>query len=220
MEEMIKTLTRRSFAANRVRNLIAVLAIALTAVLFTSVTTIGMGTQESMTLTMQLQKGSRSDGDFRNMTAEQFEMLKDADFIESAGLRMPVNFLSNVNRHNIEFGVLDDIQADLTFCSPTHGRAPRTENEIVASDLALLDLGVDPEVGVEVTIEFTAHGQEYRFPMVVSGWYEAFNDQLSVMWAGTAFRDAHPDIFHFTYDQDRDMAGTYLSDFTAKSPST
>ena len=56
---------------------------------------------------MQLQKGSRSDGDFRNMTAEQFEMLKKADFVETAGLRMPVNFLSNTSRHNVEFDVLE-----------------------------------------------------------------------------------------------------------------
>lgn len=215
MEEMIKTLTRRSFAAGRMRNLIAVLAIALTAVLFTSVTTIGMGTIQSMTLTMQMQKGSRSDGEFRNMTAEQFEMLKEADFIESAGLRMPVNFLTNGNRYNIEFDVLDDIQADLTFCRPTHGQAPKAENEIAASDLALRDLGMEPEVGAEVIIEFTAHGRQYRLPMVVSGWYEAFNEQTSIMWAGTAFRDAHPDIFLFTYDQDREMAGIYQSDFTA-----
>ena len=46
MNEMLKTLSRRSFAANRLQNLIAVLAIALTAVLFTSVTTIGMGVME------------------------------------------------------------------------------------------------------------------------------------------------------------------------------
>lgn len=215
MEDLIKTLTWRSFSASRVRNLIAVLAIALTAVLFTSVITIGMGTNESMTLTMQMQKGSRSDGDFRNMTAEQFDMLQEADFIESAGLRMPVNFLSNTKRHNVEFDVLDDVQADLTFCSPTHGRTPASENEIVASDLALRELGVEPEIGAEVTIAFSAHGREYHLPMVVSGWYESVNDQLSIMWAGTSFRDANPDIFVFTYDQNRDMAGTYLSDFTA-----
>ena len=87
MNEMLKTLSRRSFAANRLQNLIAVLAIALTAVLFTSVTTIGMGVMESMTLTMQLQKGSRSDGDFRNMTAEQFEMLKKAWRPRACGCR-------------------------------------------------------------------------------------------------------------------------------------
>ena len=53
--------------------------------------------------------------------------------------------------------------------------------------------------------------------MVVSGWFEATNDQISMMWAGTAFRDAHPDIFEYTYDKDRDMTGTYYSDFIATS---
>ena len=46
--KIMKTLSRRSFLASRFRNLVAVLAIALTAVLFTSITTIGMGTMESM----------------------------------------------------------------------------------------------------------------------------------------------------------------------------
>ena len=217
MKEMLKTLIRRSFAASRERNLISVLAIALTAVMFTSVTTIGMGTSQSMTLTMQMQKGSRSDGDFRNMTEAQFQMLQEADFIESAGLRMPVSFLSNTKRHNIEFDVLDETQAELTFCSPTHGKVPVADNEIVASDLALRDLGAEPEVGEEVTVEFVAHGKEYCLTLVVSGWYEAINDQTSMMWAGTAFRDAHPDIFLFTYDQDGETAGTYQSDFTASN---
>ncbi len=217
MGEMLETLARRSFAASRIRNFIAVLAIALTAVLFTAVTTIGIGTEKSMTLTLQMQKGSRSDGDFRNMTAKQYEMLKEADFIKSAGLRMPVSFLSNTNRQTVEFDVLDEVQAELTFCSPTHGKAPAAANEIVASDQALWDLGAEPQIGAEVTIEFTAHGREYRLPMVVSGWYEAENDQISMMWAGTAFRGGHPDIFQFTYDQDREIAGTYCSDIIAVS---
>lgn len=217
MKEMLRTLARRSFATSRVRNLIAVLAIVLTAVLFTSVTTIGLGFMESLTLTMQIQKGSSSDGDFRNMTAEQFESLQQADFVDQAGLRMPVGFLSNTNRHNIEFDVVDQTQADLTFCSPSHGKMPEAANEIVTSDRALIDLGAEPEIGVEVTVEFTAHGQEYSLPMVVSGWYEATNEQTSMMIAGTAFLDEYPAIFEYTYDKDAEIAGTYWSDFTATS---
>ena len=138
MEDMLKTLTRRSFAASRVRNWIAVLAIALTAVLFTAITTIVLGTVESFTLTMQMQKMSRSDGEVRYMTAEQFQAMRQADFIQTAGLRMPVAYLANSVRHNIEFNVEDEIQAELTFCTPTHGRPPAAANEVVASDLALL----------------------------------------------------------------------------------
>ncbi len=217
MKNMLNVLAGRSFRASKMRNLIAVLAIMLTAILFTTVTTIGMGVMDSMTLTMQMLKGSRSDGDFRNMTAEQFAALEDANFIEEYGLRMPVGFLTNTSRHNIEFDVMDETQAELTFCAPSHGSIPQAENEIVTSDAALRDLGVEPEVGTAVTIAFTAHGQEYQMDMVVSGWFEAANEQVSMMWAGTAFRDAHPDIFKFTYNQDRDTAGTYYSDFIAVS---
>lgn len=218
MKLTLTLLARRSFAASRMRNLVAVLAIALTAILFTAVTTIGMGAMESMTLTMQMLKGSRADGDLRNMTAEQFAALENADFIASYGLRMPVGFLSNTTRHNIEFDVMDTTQADLTFCLPSHGSAPQAANEIVTSDAALRELGVEPQTGATVTIDFTAHGKEYRLEMVVSGWFEATNDQISMMWASTAFRDAHPDIFQFTYDRDGEMAGCYYSDFVATNP--
>ena len=217
MEDMLNILTRRSFAASRARNRMAVLAIALTAALFTAVAAIAVGTMESFTLTLQMQKLSRSDGDIRYMTAEQFEALEQADFIRTAGLRMPVAYLRNAVRHNIEFNVQDEIQAELTFCAPTHGRPPAAANEVAASDLALRDLGAEPEIGAEITIVFTAHGREYALPMVVSGWYEALGGQLSVMWAGTAFREAHPEIFRYTYHEDGDMAGTYFSDFTANS---
>ncbi len=214
---MLSVLAGRSFRASRMRNLIATSAIILTTILFTTVTTVGMGATGSITLTMQMLKGSRSDGDFHNMTAEQYAALEDADFIREYGLRMPVGFLEDTTRHNIEFDVLDPVQADLTFCMPVHGSVPKAENEIVTSDTALRDLGVEPEVGADVTISFTAHGREYQLDMVVSGWFEATSEQISMMWAGTAFRDAYPDIFEYTYDRDRDMAGTYYSDFIATS---
>ncbi len=217
MNEMLKTLARRSLAAGRARNLIAVLAIALSAALFTSVAAIAIGSMQSMTLAMQIQKGSKSDGDFRYMTAEQFETMKQADFIRTAGLRMPAAFLSNTRHHSIEFNVMDEAQAELSFCMPSHGRVPQASDEIAASDLALRDLGVEPETGAEVTIAFTAHGNTYQLPVTVSGWYEASSSQISIMWAGTAFRDAHPDIFEYTFRQDGEIAGTYWSDFLADS---
>lgn len=215
MEISLKTLAKRSFVANKVRNLAAVLAIMLTAVLFTTVTTIGKGTLDSLTLAQQMVKMSKADGDFRYMTEEQFNRLNETDFIRSYGLRMPVAFLTDTDRHNIEFDVMDKIQAELTFSNPSHGNSPVAANEVVVSDLALQELGVEAEVGVFVPVKFSVRGQTYTFLMRLSGWYEAINEQVSVMWAGTAFRDAHPEIFQYTYNEDREMAGTYFSDFTA-----
>lgn len=211
----LKTLAGRSFRTSKIRNLVAVLAVILTAVLFTTVTTIGIGATESLTLTQQMAKGSKSDGDFHYMTAEQFKQLENADFIQSYGLRMPVGFLTNITRHNIEFDVMDEIEAELTFCNPSHGTVPQAENEVVASDIALRELGVEPKVGAVVPIEFFVRNKKYTFNMVVAGWYKASNEQISMMWAGTAFREANPDIFQYTYETDRTTAGTYFSDFIA-----
>ena len=105
MKNMLSVLAGRSFRASRMRNLIATSAIILTPIMFTTVTTVGMGATGSITLTMQMLKGSRSDGDFHNMTAEQYAALEDADFIREYGLRMPVGFLEDTTRHNIEFEI-------------------------------------------------------------------------------------------------------------------
>lgn len=215
MGDMLKTLTRRSFAANRLRSLITALAIALVAMLFTSVTTIAMGSAESVKRIMQIQKMSISDGDFRYMDKEQFEAMRQSDLIEKAGLRMPVGYLTNTLRHNVEFNVQDEIQSELTFCMPTGGRVPKKADEIVVSDKALQELGAEPGDSPKISITFTAHGKEYTIPMKVCGWYEAINEQTSVAWACTAFRDAHPEIFRYTFREDGEMAGTYWSDIIA-----
>ena len=100
--KIMKTLSKRSFLASRFRNLVAVLAIALTAVLFTSVTTIALGTMESMQMTQQIMKMSKADADIRNLTEEQYEKLKESGIASELGLRMPIGFLTNTVRHEIE----------------------------------------------------------------------------------------------------------------------
>ena len=211
--KIMKTLSRRSFLASRFRNLVAVLAIALTAVLFTSITTIGMGTMESMKMTQQIQKMSKADVDIRNLTEVQYEKLKESGIASELGLRMPIGFLTNTVRHEIELDLENSVQRELTFCQPTHGVEPVKANEIVASDRALEELGAKPEVGAEVIIEFTVHGRDYQLPMVVSGWYESSHDELSIMTVSEAFREEHPEIFEYTYREDAELAGTYWADF-------
>ena len=58
---IIKKLANRSFRSNRMRNVIAVIAIALTTFLFTSVLTIGMGTKGTLEYSMAKMMGSSAD---------------------------------------------------------------------------------------------------------------------------------------------------------------
>ena len=151
---VIKRLSKRYFKKNRVRNIAAILAILLTAFLFTSITSLAFSMVSSIQLSQQMLKGSKADGDIRYMTEEQYEQLISSDFVEQAGCRRVIGFATNSPGHSVEIDYADAIQQELTFCVPTHGDAPQAANEISTSDLALEALGVEAEIGAQVPVEF------------------------------------------------------------------
>lgn len=214
--EVIKRLSKRYFKNNRVRNLAAILAIMLTAFLFTSITSLIFSMSSSIQLSMQMQKGSKADGDIRYLTEEQYEELKNSDFIKAAGCRRFVGFASNASGHMVEINYADSVQQELTFCTPTHGKAPKAANEIATTDRALEALGVKAKVGETVPVEFTLRGETYQYEMVVSGWWEATNDTGSLMIVSEQFVKDNPDIFINTYAKDREITGTYMADVVLK----
>ena len=214
--EVIKRLSKRYFKKNRIRNLAAILAIMLTAFLFTSITSLVFSMSSSIQLSMQMQKGSKADGDIRYLTEEQYQELQNSDFIKEAGCRRFVGFASNASGHMVEINYADPVQQELTFCNPTHGKAPKKANEIATTDQALEALGVKAKVGETVPVEFTLRGKTYQYEMVVSGWWEAANDTGSLLIVSEQFVKDNPEIFVNTYAEDREIAGTYMADVVLK----
>ncbi len=210
-------LAKKDFLKNRTRNIVAVLAMILTTVLFATLITTGVGAYESVQLTLQKQKGSKADADIRYMTEEQFEKLSKDERVDFVGLRRPIGFLSNAKTHNIELDYMDSIEQELTFSVPTLGCAPTKENEIATTDRALESLGIKPKVGAEVEIEFELRNQIHQYKMVVSGIWEAPNSQTSLMLVSDKFMQENEEIFPYTFDKDRQYAGTYFSDIALKN---
>ena len=210
-------LAKKDFLKNRTRNIVAVLAMILTTVLFATLITTGVGAYESVQLTFQKQKGSKADADIRYMTEEQFEKLSKDERVDFVGLRRPIGFLSNAKTHNIELDYMDSIEQELTFSVPTLGCAPTKENEIATTDRALESLGIKPKVGAEVEIEFELRNQIHQYKMVVSGIWEAPNSQTSLMLVSDKFMQENEEIFPYTFDKDRQYAGTYFSDIALKN---
>ena len=185
--EVITKLSKRYFKKNKVRNLAALLAIILTAFLFTSITSLAFNMASSIQLSLQMQKGSKADGTLGYMTEEQYEQLVNSDFVEQAGHRRIIGYASNTSSHSIEINYADSVQQELTFCVPTHGAAPEKANEIATTDLALKALGVEPKIGAAVPLEFELRGKTYHYDMVLSGWWEASNDSVSVATVSEQF---------------------------------
>ena len=65
---VIRRLSEKSYRANRARNRIAILAIALTAMLFSTIFTIGVGTMQSFQRETMRQSGGDCHGIFKNLS--------------------------------------------------------------------------------------------------------------------------------------------------------
>ena len=163
-----------------------------------------------------MQKGSKADGTLGYMTEEQFQQLVDSDFVEIAGHRRVVGYASNAQGHSVEINYADDIQQELTFCKPTHGKSPQKSNEIATTELALKALGVRPEIGASVPLEIELRGKIYHYDMVLSGWWEASNDSLSVAIISEQFLEENKELLKNTYAVDHEIAGVTFSDVVLK----
>ena len=212
----VSRLAKQYFKKNKGRNVAASLAIMLTAFLSSSVISLAFNMVSSMQLSMQMQKGSKADGTLGYMTEEEFEQLVNSDFVEKAGHRRVIGYADNAVGHSVELDYTDEVQQELTFCTPTHGEPPKKANEIATTQLALKALGAKAEVGASVPLEFEIRGKKYHYDMVVSGWWEAGNDTISVAVVSDAFVKENPDVFLNTYRKDHEMAGTTFSEVVLK----
>ena len=171
----IRRLSLRTLLASRTRNLVAVLAIALTTVLFTSLFTIALSINEGIQQNNFRQAGGWAHGTFKYLTEEQFEDLKDDPLIDQWGLRRFVGMPTDVpfNKSHVEIGYSDANQAHWSYCDPVEGRLPREGTDEAATDTHVLELlGVKPELGAQFTVTFTVDGRETTQTFTLCGWWE------------------------------------------------
>ena len=87
-KKTITNLAAKSFRANKTRNVIAVIAIALTTILFTSIFTMGIGTVESLQQATMRQAGGDGHAVLKYMTQAQFDAVKDHSAIKEIAFDM------------------------------------------------------------------------------------------------------------------------------------
>ena len=171
----IRRLGWRSMKAARTRNLIAILAIALTTVLFTSLFTIAMSINDGFQQSNFRQVGGFSHGGFKYLTEEQFNELKDDPRIDQWGLRRFLGMPTEVpfNKSHVEVSYADANYAHWAFCDPIEGRLPEEGTDEAATDTAVLELlGIEPEIGAKFTLTFDVDGHTTTQTFTLSGWWE------------------------------------------------
>ena len=171
----IRRLSIESMKAVKGRNVIAMIAIALTAVLFTSLFTVTLSMNHAFQQANFRQAGGWNHGTFKYMTREQFDEMKTDSLIRQYGLRHFVGMPEDMPflKSHVEIGYSDANQAHWMYCDPVEGRLPGEGTNEAATDTRVLDLlGVEPVLGNTFTITFDVDGTTVTKTFVLSGWWD------------------------------------------------
>ncbi len=215
-KKIFKEMVHGNLKVHRKRNMLLVLAITLTTILFTSVLEIGFGGMQSIQETQLKLSGMKADAELRFLDKEQFQKIQNSDLFESVGGRVPIALMEGETKHSIEIDYLDRAGMEAYYLSLEEGKMPEDEKEVLLSEQALEDLGIKKEVGSHVPVSFTLRGQEYNFDMRLSGWYTC-GPKVDFMIVSEAFLEHNPEVAENTYDLDKEILGTYYASVCMKN---
>lgn len=182
----IRRLSFKSLWASRKRNIIAICAIALTTLMFTSLFTIMLSVNSSYEIYNFRQAGGYSDGIFKDLSREQADKIAAHKGVKASGERIVCGFsFSDVfGKVAAEVSYMDKNCTKWSYATPTTGKEPQKENEIAMDTTALRLLGVEPKLGTNVTITYQAgNGTDTGIPQtdsfILVGYWE-YDDLMPV----------------------------------------
>ena len=215
-KKIMKEMVQGNLKVHRKRNLLLVLAITLTTILFTSVLEIGFGGMQSIQETQLKFSGMKADAELRFLDKEQFQKVQNSDLFESVGGRVPIALMEGETKRPIEIDYLDKAGMEAYYLSLEEGKMPEDEKEVLLSEQALEELGIKKEVGSHVPVSFTLRGQEYNFDMRLSGWYKG-GPKVNFLIVSETFLEHNPEVSENTYDIDKEILGTYYASVCVKN---
>jgi putative ABC transport system permease protein len=169
----IRMLTARFLKAGKARNRIVIVAVALTAAMFTSVFTIGGNMLASIQDQTMRQVGTSAHGGLKYLTMEQYENFAESPRIKDISYDRLLAIAENdaLKKVQCEIRYAEDKKAQWAFSFPSAGKMPLSKNEIACNTIVLDALGVPHEIGADIPLEFTVGGRKYAETFTLSGYW-------------------------------------------------
>ncbi|WMJ89982.1 ABC transporter permease [Anaerocolumna sp. MB42-C2] len=173
-KEIIRRLSRNSLKNNRMRNLFAIVAIALTSLLFTSLFTLGSGMVQITEEQTMRQIGTKAHGGFKAVTQAEYETLVADPLVKDYGYDIFIGIARNkkLAKRQTEIRYMQPYNLKFGFMKLKEGALPEEENEVVLDTIVLDLLQIPHKVGEEVRLQFDFLGKEYDKKFILSGWYQ------------------------------------------------
>ncbi len=158
----IRRLSYKQLMAAKTRNAIAVFAIALTTLLFTSLFTISLSINSSFEEYQFRQAGGYCHGTFKDVDDEKFKALSRHRKVKEYGLRTVCGMIIDppFAKEPAEISFMEDNCAKWSYVSLKEGHLPYAKDEIAMDTAALEKLGIPAELSTEVQLTYTLMSQD------------------------------------------------------------
>lgn len=174
-QAVIRKLSKRSFLANRSRNIFALIAVVLTTVLITAVFTIGISLSDGIQQMAIHTYGRSTEVDFQYLTKEEAQHVAEHPLIKEYGISQLIAQTSQgvFRQTPCEIYAADKNFTEFTFSKPTTGKMPEAENEIALMSWILDVMGLPRELGQVVHLDFEVDGIPYSMDFTVCGFWDS-----------------------------------------------
>lgn len=164
----INRLAKRSYRANKQRNVFVTIALFLTAFMITSVFSLGCSYFETYQMQQIRAMGTTADVAITSLSEEQYEELSRSSLVSVVGVSQRLG--------SIDTSGMDDALLSITWIDETewqehrvptisdiHGDYPQAKNEIMLPTWALRAMGIDdPQIGMNISLSYQL-GTDYQY---------------------------------------------------------
>ena len=181
-KKAIRRVEKGMMRANRIRNLFMVFAIILTTFMITTVFTLGINYMENMELMQVRTAGTSADVSLALPTTEQEQQIRELDYVDTIGIQYMVGSAAGKNEEGRELSIAlqyyDTTEWEKHFqeaISKINGKYPTGENEIMLSEDALSQLGIEtPELNMEIPLSYYDKTGQQEKTFTLSGWFHSY----------------------------------------------
>ena len=181
-KEVIKRVEKGMMKANRTRNIFAIVAVALTTFMITTVFSLGINYKENMELTSVRTSGTNANVSLAMPTKSQEKEIRDLDYVKTVGTQYMIGSVAGKNEADRDLAIAmqyyDNTEWEKHYkeaISNINGSYPKKENEIMLSEDALSQLGIKkPKLDMEIPLSYVSKDGEQKDTFTLSGWFRSY----------------------------------------------
>lgn len=190
---LLSTLSKRSFRANKGRNLVAAIAIILTTLMFTTLFVLSQSMSQNLIEMTFRQSGFDAHASFKSITDAQIELIGEHSDVADIGRSIVLGVAENtaLTGRQVEIRYGSTSYAEHSFSMPTTGKLPEQANEIALDNITLDRLGIEHKLGQQVTLEWRkdySSDERISSTFTLCGFWEGnLSSYASMAWVSETF---------------------------------